>query len=145
MAAVGFVGLGHMGGNMAVRFLAAGYEVYGTARDRTRAQWLLDQGLRWLDTPREIAETVEVVLTSLPNDEVVESVASGPDGILGGLADAEGSRSADAQPVRRGVVRRRADAQGHPPGAGDRARAPRATALRRRCRRGPRPGDRARL
>jgi 3-hydroxyisobutyrate dehydrogenase-like beta-hydroxyacid dehydrogenase len=85
MQTIGFIGLGHMGGNMAARFLAAGYAVYGEARDRERAQSLVDQGLRWLDTPREIAEAADVVLTSLPDDDVVESVASGPDGILAGL------------------------------------------------------------
>ena len=83
---IGFVGLGHMGGNMAARFLAAGYAVYGEARNRDRAQRLVGQGLRWLDTPRETAEAADVVLTSLPDDDVVEAVVSGPDGILAGLA-----------------------------------------------------------
>jgi 3-hydroxyisobutyrate dehydrogenase-like beta-hydroxyacid dehydrogenase len=66
MTAVGFIGLGHMGGNMAARFLAAGYAVYGEARSRERAQGLVDQGLRWRDTAREIAEAADVVFTSLP-------------------------------------------------------------------------------
>jgi 3-hydroxyisobutyrate dehydrogenase len=85
METIGFVGLGHMGGNMAARLLAAGYSVYGEERNREGAQWLVDQGLRWLDTPREIAEAADVVLTSLPSDDVVESVASGADGVLAGL------------------------------------------------------------
>ena len=38
---VGFVGLGHMGGNMAARFLAAGYTVFGEARVRENAQPLI--------------------------------------------------------------------------------------------------------
>jgi 3-hydroxyisobutyrate dehydrogenase-like beta-hydroxyacid dehydrogenase len=84
---LGFIGLGHMGGNMAARFLAAGYPVCGEARNRENAQWLIDQGLTWLDTPREVAETADVVFTSLPDDDVLKSVASGPDGILAGLAD----------------------------------------------------------
>ncbi len=83
---IGFVGLGHMGGNMAARFLAAGYTVYGESRDRLHAQDLIREGLNWLDTPREVAETVDVLFTSLPDDDVLESVASAPDGILGGLA-----------------------------------------------------------
>jgi len=74
-----------MGGNMAARFLAAGYPVYGEARNRDDAQWLIDRGLRWRDTPRAISEAADVVLTSLPDDDVVESVASGPDGLLAGL------------------------------------------------------------
>jgi 3-hydroxyisobutyrate dehydrogenase-like beta-hydroxyacid dehydrogenase len=85
MPTIGFAGLGHMGGNMAARLLAAGYTVHGTARDRTRAQWLVDQGLRWHDTPRELAAASDIVLSSLPDDDTVASVASGPDGILAGL------------------------------------------------------------
>ena len=83
---IGFVGLGHMGGNMAARFLGAGYPVYGEARDREHAHDLVHEGLRWRDTPREVAAAAEVLITSLPDDDVLESVASGPDGILAGLA-----------------------------------------------------------
>lgn len=85
MQTIGFIGLGHMGGNMAARLLAAGYAVHGEGRNRERAQWLVDQGLSWHDTPREIAEAADVVFTSLPDDDVLESVASGPDGVLAGL------------------------------------------------------------
>jgi 3-hydroxyisobutyrate dehydrogenase len=84
---LGFVGLGHMGGTMAARFLAAGYTVYGEALDRRDAQDLLHEGLEWRDTPREIAEAADVLFTSLPDDEVLDSVASGPDGILAGLTE----------------------------------------------------------
>jgi 3-hydroxyisobutyrate dehydrogenase-like beta-hydroxyacid dehydrogenase len=83
---IGFVGLGKMGGNMAARFLAAGYPVYGEQRDRQGAQELVDDGLQWRATPREIAEAADIVFTSLPDDNVLETVASGPDGILAGLA-----------------------------------------------------------
>jgi 3-hydroxyisobutyrate dehydrogenase-like beta-hydroxyacid dehydrogenase len=85
METIGFVGLGHMGGNMAARFLAADYPVCGEARNRASAQWVIDQGLTWLDTPREVAEKSDFVFTSLPDDDVVKSVASGDDGILAGL------------------------------------------------------------
>jgi 3-hydroxyisobutyrate dehydrogenase-like beta-hydroxyacid dehydrogenase len=85
MQTVGIIGLGHMGANMAARFLAAGHAVYGESRTRERAQWLVDQGLRWLDTPREVAEAADVVLTSLPDDNALQSVASGADGVLAGL------------------------------------------------------------
>jgi 3-hydroxyisobutyrate dehydrogenase-like beta-hydroxyacid dehydrogenase len=82
---IGFVGLGNMGGNMAGRFLAAGYPVYGEQRDRAGAQELVHDGLQWRDTPREIAQAADIVFTSLPDDDVLEAVASGPDGILAGL------------------------------------------------------------
>ncbi len=86
MQTIGFVGLGNMGGNMAARYLAAGYTVYGEDHNREHAQWLVDQGLQWANTPRALAEAVDVVLTSLPNDEIVGSVASGQDGIIAGLS-----------------------------------------------------------
>ena len=87
MQTVGFVGLGHMGGAMAARYLAAGYTVYGEERDREDARWLTDQGLRWAGTPRAVAEAADIVMTSLPDEHVVESVAAGADGILAGLAE----------------------------------------------------------
>jgi 3-hydroxyisobutyrate dehydrogenase-like beta-hydroxyacid dehydrogenase len=83
---IGFVGLGNMGGSMAARFLAAGYPVYGEDQDRDRARGLMHDGLEWRRTPREVAEAADVVFTSVPDDSVLELVASGPEGILAGLA-----------------------------------------------------------
>jgi 3-hydroxyisobutyrate dehydrogenase-like beta-hydroxyacid dehydrogenase len=87
MTTLGFVGLGHMGGNMAARLLAAGYTVYGESRDQQHADDLLHKGLKWRSTPREVAETADVVFTSLPDDATLRSVASGPDGILVALTE----------------------------------------------------------
>src|SRR6267142_6794660 len=84
---IGFVGLGHMGGNMAARFLAAGYSVHGESRRRGDADELVHEGLEWRDTAREVAEAADVLITSLPDDDVLESVASGPDGVLAGLTE----------------------------------------------------------
>jgi 3-hydroxyisobutyrate dehydrogenase-like beta-hydroxyacid dehydrogenase len=85
-SSIGFVGLGNMGGNMAARFLAAGYSVYGEERHREHADELVHEGLQWRDTPREVAEAADIVITSVPDDGVLEEVASGPNGILAGLA-----------------------------------------------------------
>lgn len=87
MQTIGFIGLGHMGGNMAARLLAAGYTVYGESRDRRNAQELEHAGLAWRATPRDVAEAADIVFTSVPDDDVLESVASGPDGILAGLTE----------------------------------------------------------
>ena len=86
MTSIGFVGLGHMGGNMAARFLAAGYAVYGTERNRAHAQGLMHDDLQWCATSREVAEAADVIFTSLPDDGVLDAVASGAEGILAGLA-----------------------------------------------------------
>ena len=87
MTTLGFIGLGHMGANMAARLLAAGYTVYGESLDRRDAEDLAHEGLRWRDTPREIAQAADVVFTSVPDDDVLETDASGPDGILAGLTE----------------------------------------------------------
>jgi 3-hydroxyisobutyrate dehydrogenase-like beta-hydroxyacid dehydrogenase len=86
MERIGFVGLGRMGGNMAVRLLDAGHEVYGEERQREHARALEAAGLRWRDTPREVAEAAEIVFTSLPDDAALIWAASGPDGLIAGLA-----------------------------------------------------------
>jgi 3-hydroxyisobutyrate dehydrogenase len=82
---LGFVGLGNMGGNMAKRLLAAGYAVCGEAQSRANAQALIEEGLQWRASPQEVAEAADVIITSLPDDQVIEEVASKRDGILAGL------------------------------------------------------------
>jgi 3-hydroxyisobutyrate dehydrogenase-like beta-hydroxyacid dehydrogenase len=82
---IGFVGLGHMGGNMAVRLLDVGYEVYGVDGSRPRKLVRLHDQMRWRTTAREVTEVADVVFTSLPDDGVLEAVASGQGGIIAGL------------------------------------------------------------
>ncbi|TCC50629.1 NAD(P)-dependent oxidoreductase [Kribbella capetownensis] len=83
---IGFVGLGHMGGGMAARLLAAGYTVHGMSRSRARVEPLIAEGLQWRDTAREVADAADVVFTSIPDDDALKAVASGPGGILAGLS-----------------------------------------------------------
>ncbi len=66
--AVGFVGLGRMGGAMASRVLGAGLTVYGTSRSRDRANDLVESGLRWCGTSREVAEQTRAIFSSIPDD-----------------------------------------------------------------------------
>lgn len=84
---IGLVGLGHMGGAMATRLLAAGYPVVGTRRSQLAGGDLVAEGLRWEDTPRAVTEAADVLITSLPDDGVLDAVASGPEGILDGLTE----------------------------------------------------------
>jgi hypothetical protein len=72
---------------MAGRLLAAGHRVSGWQRSRERAQRLIEQGLVWRESPRTVAEGADVVVTSLPDDTVLDAVATAPDGILGGLGE----------------------------------------------------------
>ena len=85
MANLGFVGLGVMGGRIAKRLLDAGYQVTGYNRTKSKAAWLVDQGLRLAHTPREVTESADVVLTMVTDTAALEAVTEGDDGILAGL------------------------------------------------------------
>jgi 3-hydroxyisobutyrate dehydrogenase-like beta-hydroxyacid dehydrogenase len=87
MSAIGFVGLGAMGSRIAGRLLDAGNEVYGTNRTESRARPLIERGLQWRATPREVADAADVVFSMVTDDAALNAVSSGPDGILAGLAD----------------------------------------------------------
>jgi 3-hydroxyisobutyrate dehydrogenase-like beta-hydroxyacid dehydrogenase len=82
---IGFAGLGAMGAGIAQRLLDAGYEVAGWNRTKEKAQPLLDGGMGWADTPRELAASVDVLFTMLTNTAAIEATAGGPDGVLAGL------------------------------------------------------------
>ena len=82
---VGFAGLGAMGAGIAQRLLDAGLDVVGWNRTKAKAQPLLDAGMGWADTPRELAGSVEVLFTMLTNTAAIETIAEGEDGVLAGL------------------------------------------------------------
>jgi 3-hydroxyisobutyrate dehydrogenase-like beta-hydroxyacid dehydrogenase len=85
MAELGYVGLGVMGGGVAKRLLDAGHNVTGWNRTRDKAQWLVDAGMHWAGSPREVAERSDIVFTMVTNTAAVQAVTDGPDGILAGL------------------------------------------------------------
>src|SRR5437762_6753175 len=85
MANIGYVGLGTMGGQMANRFLEKGHSVTGYNRTKAKAQWLIDKGMKWADSPRAVAEVTDIVLSMVTNSEALLKIADGPNGIVEGL------------------------------------------------------------
>jgi 3-hydroxyisobutyrate dehydrogenase-like beta-hydroxyacid dehydrogenase len=83
--ALGFIGLGAMGGRLAKRLLDAGYQVTGTNRTPSKAQWLREAGMRWANTPRQVAEASDIIFTMVTNTAALEEVVLGPHGVLAGL------------------------------------------------------------
>src|ERR671910_1507161 len=79
---VGFAGLGAMGAGIAQRLLDAGYTVVGWNRTKEKAQPLLDAGMGWAESPRELAAGVDVLFTMLTNTAAIEGIA---DDVLAGL------------------------------------------------------------
>ena len=85
MANLGYVGLGVMGGQMADRLLTKGHAVTGYNRTRSKAQWLIERGMKWADSPRAVAEAADTTFVMVTNSASLEAVANGPDGLLAGL------------------------------------------------------------
>ena len=85
MANLGFVGLGVMGSRMVKRLLDAGHNVTGYNRTQSKAQWLLDAGMKWAETPAAVSRAADLIFTMVTNTEALKAVTSGPDGILAGV------------------------------------------------------------
>ncbi|MGH9739912.1 MAG: NAD(P)-dependent oxidoreductase [Candidatus Acidiferrales bacterium] len=85
MQKIGFVGLGAMGSHVVERLLQKGYVVTGYNRTRSKAEWLLKNGMRWADSPRAVAEAADVVFSMVTNSAALSAIAEGPDGFLAGL------------------------------------------------------------
>jgi 3-hydroxyisobutyrate dehydrogenase-like beta-hydroxyacid dehydrogenase len=71
---------------MVKRLLEAGHTVTGYNRTKSKAQWLLDAGMKWGDTPRAVAETTEVILSMIADTRALHAITGGADGILAGLS-----------------------------------------------------------
>ena len=85
METVGFIGLGNMGGGMSVNIQKAGYPMVVYDLREEAAKPLLEGGARLANSPAEVASLCDVTLTSLPGPREVESVSTGPEGVLEGM------------------------------------------------------------
>ena len=74
MAKLGFVGLGVMGSRVVKRLLAAGHEVTGFNRTASKAQWLLDEGMQWGESPRAVSQAADIVLSMVANTAALRNV-----------------------------------------------------------------------
>src|SRR3981081_531893 len=86
MSKVGFIGLGVMGSQMVNRLLSKGHTVIGYNRTRSKAQWLIDKGMKWADSPRAVAAAADVTFAMVTNSAAITSITEGPDGLLAGLS-----------------------------------------------------------
>ena len=85
MAKVGFVGLGVMGGNMVDRLLSKGHTVTGYNRTRSKAQWLIDKGMKFADSPRAVAEASDYTFAMVTNTAALQQVTESDNGIVAGM------------------------------------------------------------
>lgn len=81
--ALGYIGLGLMGGPMALRLAAAGYPLHVWNRSPDKLTALTDAGAQAASSLRAVAANSDIVFTCLTNTDAVEAVVFGPDGIAG--------------------------------------------------------------
>jgi 3-hydroxyisobutyrate dehydrogenase-like beta-hydroxyacid dehydrogenase len=82
---VGWLGLGSMGGLVVERLVNAGRQVTGWNRTVQKGEALVAKGMRWGDSPREVAQGSDVLFSMRTDAAAVEAVAGGPDGLIAGL------------------------------------------------------------
>lgn len=82
---VGFIGLGVMGRPMAAHVLANGFELGLWARRKDAAAELLANGAQWFDSPAELAQRCDVVVSIVTYGADVEQIAFGPHGLAKGF------------------------------------------------------------
>lgn len=81
---VGFIGLGVMGQSMAGHILEAGYDLVVYNRTKSKAKDLVDRGAEWANSPKQVAELADIVITIVGYPKDIEEVYLGEDGLFSG-------------------------------------------------------------
>lgn len=84
---IGFIGLGHMGAAIAGHLLQAGHELTVWNRSAVKARALVEAGAILAATPKEAASGRAAVMTMLADDQALQAVLDGDDGIAAGLGE----------------------------------------------------------
>jgi len=84
---IGFIGLGRMGQPMARRLLQAGYTlvVHDANPQAVAAATAADARVHARDTPAQVAQEADLIITILPTSAIVEQVLTGPAGVFAAL------------------------------------------------------------
>lgn len=82
--ALGFVGLGNMGGPMGTRLMQAGHELYVYDRDDAAVERLVAAGAKRMASAKAVADQVETLFLSLPTPDIVEAVCLQAGGLKDG-------------------------------------------------------------
>ncbi|MGP7818925.1 NAD(P)-dependent oxidoreductase [Niallia sp. 01092] len=79
---IGFIGTGVMGKSMAKNLLKSGYACLVYNRTKQKADELLSLGAEWANTPKEVAQKANIIITIVGYPADVEEVYLGKDGII---------------------------------------------------------------
>ncbi len=83
---VGFIGLGNVGGKLAGSLLRNGFDLTVRELDKSIAQPYLDKGAKWSESPKELAENCDLIITCLPSPAASAAVMEADDGVIAGLS-----------------------------------------------------------
>src|SRR5262245_7509920 len=71
----GFIGLGNLGGHLAMSLLRKGFDVTVNDLDRERADQHLSGGGKWANSPQALVESTDCLVTCLPSPAVSQAIA----------------------------------------------------------------------
>jgi 3-hydroxyisobutyrate dehydrogenase len=83
---IGFIGLGNVGGKLAGSILRNGFDLTVRDLDKSAAQQFLDQGAKWAESPKAMAQACDLIITCLPSPAASAAVMEAEDGVLAGLS-----------------------------------------------------------
>ena len=84
---IGFIGLGNVGGKLAGSLLRNKFDLTVRDLDEKLTKPFIDLGAKVANTPKELTEKVDLIITSLPSPKICAEVMEGENGILEGLSE----------------------------------------------------------
>ena len=83
---IGFIGLGNVGGKLANSLLRNKFDLTVRDLDENLTRSFIDLGAKVVNTAKELAEQVDLVITCLPSPKICAEVIEADDGIINGLS-----------------------------------------------------------
>ena len=84
---IGFIGLGNVGGKLAGSLIRNKFDLTVRDLDKSLTKSFEDQGAKIVNSPKELAEKVDFIITCLPSPKICAEVMEGENGILNGLSE----------------------------------------------------------
>ena len=84
---IGFIGLGNVGGKLSGSLLRNGFDLTVRDLDENIAAPFLEKGAKWADSPKEMAQNCDIIITCLPSPAASAAVMEADDGIIAGLGE----------------------------------------------------------
>jgi 3-hydroxyisobutyrate dehydrogenase len=84
---VGFIGLGNVGGKLAGSLLRNNFDLTVRDLDKNLTQSFKDLGAKVVNSAKELAEQVDLIITCLPSPKICAEVMEADDGVISGLSE----------------------------------------------------------